>query len=119
METLSTQMPWITSVDTPFPMQLKVSGRRSASKSVRWLALKKMNKKIMFLGFFSKWYTYMYTRLLEPDKISHTQSMVAKSRPHKSGKLHTPTCTLKCRLKHKMAEFQSIQQFWLQLDIVS
>ena len=40
--------------------------------------------------------------------------MVAE-RPHKSGK----RSYVKRRLKHSTAEFQSIQQFWLQLDIIS
>ena len=30
--------------------------------------------------------TLIYTWLLEPDQISHTQSMVTEERPHKSGK---------------------------------
>ena len=48
-------------------------------------------------------------RLFELDQIPHTQSMMAKT--------HTPVS--KRRLKHSTLEFQSIQQFWLQLDIVS
>ena len=51
----------------------------------------------------------MYTQLLEPDQISHTQSMVAKRGLTNREK----------RSKHSAVEFQSIQQFWLQLDIVS
>ena len=59
----------------------------------------------------------MYTRLLEPDQISHTQSMVAKRGLTNRANVHTPIW--KTRLKYNTAEFQSIQQFWLQLDIVS
>ena len=44
----------------------------------------------------------MYTQLLEPDQISHTQSMVAKT---EMANVHTPML--------------KTQQFWLQLDIVS
>ena len=59
----------------------------------------------------------MYTWLLEPDQISHTQSMVAKRGLTNQANIHTHMW--KSRLKHSTAEFQSIQQFWLQLDIVS
>ena len=55
----------------------------------------------------------MYTRLLEPDQISHTQSMVAKRGHTNQANVHTPTCVWKRRLKHSTAEFQSIQQFLL------
>ena len=49
----------------------------------------------------------MYTQLLEPEQISHTQTNRAN--------VYTPMW--KSNLKHSMAELQSIQQFWLQLDI--
>ena len=59
----------------------------------------------------------MSMRLLEPDQISHTQSMVAKRGLTNRANVHTPV--LKIRFKHSTAEFQLTQQFWLQLDIVS
>ena len=66
----------------------------------------------------AKWNTwYIYTRLLEPDQISHTPSMVAQRGLTNRANVHT-LCE-KSRLKHSAAEFQSIQQFWLQWDIVS
>ena len=55
---------------------------------------------------------YMYTRLLEPDQISYTQSMVAKR-----GLTYWHKFSYRCgksRLKHtkySTADFQSIQQF--------
>ena len=58
----------------------------------------------------------MGMRLLEPDHISHTQSMVAKSGLTNRANVHTPMWK---SLKHSTADFQLIQQFWLQLDIVS
>ena len=54
----------------------------------------------------------MHTRVLEPDKISHTQSMVAERGRTNRANVHTH---VKSRLKDSMAEFQYIQQFWLQL----
>ena len=59
----------------------------------------------------------MYTRLLEADQISHAQSMVAKRGLTNRTNVHTHMW--KGRLKHSTAELQSIQQFGLQLDIVS
>ena len=35
---------------------------------------------------------YMCTQLLEPDQISHTQSMVAKRGLTNRANVHTPTC---------------------------
>ena len=78
-----------------------VSNYRSASKSVRW--------RVFFNFFLTQW--------LEPDQISHTQSMVAKRGLTNWANVHTPMW--KSRLKHSAAEIQSIQQFWLQLGIVS
>ena len=51
------------------------------------------------------------------DQISHVQSTVAKRGLTNRANVHTPMW--KSRLKHSAAEFQLIQQFWLQLDIVS
>ena len=59
----------------------------------------------------------MYTRLLEPDQISQTQSTVAKRGLTNRANVHTPM--RKSHLKHSTAKFQSIQQFLLQLDINS
>ena len=59
----------------------------------------------------------MHTQLLELDQISQTQSIVAKRRLTNQANIHTPMTT--SHLKHSIAEFQSIQQFGLQLDIVS
>ena len=53
----------------------------------------------------------MYTRLLDPDQISQTQSMVAKRSLTKRANVHTP-------MWKSTAEFQLIQQFGLQLDNV-
>ena len=52
---------------------------------------------------------------LEPDNISCTQCMEAK-RGLTNRKRSYPYVK-KSSLKRSMAEFQSIQQFWLQLDI--
>ena len=57
-------------------------------------------------------------RVLEPDQIFHKQSMVAKTGRTKRANIHTPT-RKKSHLKHSAAELQSIQQFWLQVDIIS
>ena len=51
----------------------------------------------------------MHTQLLEPDQISHTQSTVAK----RGRTIHVK------KFKTQCGRLQSIQQFWLQLDIVS
>ena len=59
---------------------------------------------------WNMWYTH--TWLLEPDRISHTQSIVAKRRLTNRANVHTPSW--KSHLKHSMEEFQSTQQFWLQ-----
>ena len=59
----------------------------------------------------------MYAQLLKPDQISYTQSMVAMRGHTNRANVSIPMC--KSHLKHSTAEFQSIQQFWLQLDIVS
>ena len=48
----------------------------------------------------------MYTRLLEPDQISYTQSMVAKRGRTNRANVHTPM--LKSCLKHSAADFQVI-----------
>ena len=50
------------------------------------------------------------------DQISHIQSMVAKRGFTNQANVHTSMW--KSHLKHSTAQFQSIQQFWLQLDIV-
>ena len=52
------------------------------------------------------------------DQISYVQSMVAKRSLTNRANVYTPMWK-KSSLKHSTAEFQSIQQFWLQLDIVS
>ena len=59
----------------------------------------------------------MKTQLLEPDQISHTQSVVAKRGLTNQANVHTPTFCVcgKGHLKHSVAEFQSIQQLRLQL----
>ena len=53
-------------------------------------------------------------RLLEPDQIFRTQSMVAIRETSQIGQPFIPLC-----VKYRREEFQSIQQFWQQLDIVS
>ena len=58
----------------------------------------------------------MYMQLLEPDQISHTQSMVAKRGRTNWANVHIPMW--KSNLKHSTTEFQLIQQFLQQLDIV-
>ena len=61
-----------------------------------------------FFFFANQWNTwYMYTRLLEPNQIFHTQSMVAKRGRTNRANRHTPMW--KSQLKHGTAEFQSIQ----------
>ena len=60
----------------------------------------------------------MYTQLLEPEQISHAQSTAAIKRGL-TNRANILIRHLKSRLKHSVAEFQSIQQFRLQLDIVS
>ena len=67
----------------------QVSGHRSVSKLVRWPAF--------FCNLF------------------FIQSMVAKRGLTNRANVHTPMW--KSHLKNSTAEFQSIQQFWLQLDI--
>ena len=52
----------------------------------------------------------MYTQLLEPDQISHTQSMVAKG--GRTNRANVYTSMWKSSLKHTAAEFP-IQQFLL------
>ena len=59
-----------------------------------------------FFFFLPLW--YIYTWLLEPDQISHTQSMVAKRGLTNRENVHTPVW--RSCLKHSTAEFQSIQR---------
>ena len=60
----------------------------------------------------------MYALLLEPDQISpYTKYSGYKRGLANRANVHTPT--LRSHLKHSTAELQSIQQFWLQLDVVS
>ena len=54
----------------------------------------------------------MYTRLLEPDQISYTQSMVAKREAAQIGQTFVSLYE-KSLKKHSAAEFQSIQHIWL------
>ena len=54
-----------------------------------------------------------YTRLLEPDQTSNTQSMVAKKGCTNRANVQTPNVK-KC-IKKNSASFQAIQQFRLQL----
>ena len=75
-----------------------VSGQRSAYKSVRWRTGETRDTCI--------------TQLLEPDQSYHTQSMVAKRGLKNWANIHTPLWTKLV----DATEFQSIQQFWLQLD---
>ena len=56
-------------------------------------------------------------RLLEPDQISHAQSMVAKRDRTNRANIQTPLW--KSRLKHSAAEFQFDSAILLQVDIVS
>ena len=65
----------------------------------------------------NQWNTWYMYGVMEPHQISHTQSMVAKRSLTNRANVHTPMW--KSCLKHSTAEFQSNQQFWLQLDIVS
>ena len=90
-----------------------VSGHRPASKSVRWCAFfcvlpfsfcQHGNTCTWYIAYAgTKFATYKVWWLWE---ASQTE------------KMFMPRCE-KSRLKHIMAEFQSIQQFWQQLDIVS
>ena len=63
-------------------------------------------------------YCDTYVRLLEPDQISHAQSALAIKRGLTNW-ANVHTSKWKFYLKHSTAEFQSIQQFPLQLDIDS
>ena len=51
------------------------------------------------------------------DQISHIQKVWGLREASQIGQTFIPM--RKSCLKHSTAEFQSIQQFWLQLDIVS
>ena len=97
------------------PKKSPVSGHKSALKvdTVTHFFVCFSCLVIFFLA--NQWNTwYMYTWLLEPDQIG----MVTKERPDiNRADVHYPMW--ESRLKHSMAEFQSIQQFGLQLDIVS
>ena len=53
----------------------------------------------------------MFLQLLQPAQISQTQSVVAVR-----GRTNWETFIPQCE---QVAEFLSIQQFWLQLDIIS
>ena len=59
----------------------------------------------------------MYTQLLEPDQISHSQNMVDKRGRTNRTNVHTPMWK-KWFKNTVVADFQSIQQYWLQLDII-
>ena len=61
----------------------------------------------------------IYKRVLEPDQIPHTQSMAAERALTNVQTVKRSYPMLKSRLKYSTAEFQSNQQFWLQLDIIS
>ena len=63
------------------------SGHRSASKSVRWQVFFFFFVIFFFANQRNMW--YMYMRLLEPSKMFHTESIVAK-RLHISGKRSYP-----------------------------
>ena len=94
-------------------------------RSIRFLVISQLQNRRGDTPFFKTFFNHFFfanqwntcTWLLEPDQISHTQSMVAKRGHTNRASVHTPMW--KSHLKHSMAEFQSIQQFWLQLDIVS
>ena len=57
---------------------------------------------------------FLYTRLFEPDQIFRAQKYGEAAQIGQT--FHTPLW--KICLKHSAAEFQLIQQFWLQLHIV-
>ena len=63
----------------------------------------------LFFGNFSFVFAKTWYTILEPDQISHTQSIVAKRGLTNRANVRTPVW--KCRLKHSTAEFQLIQQF--------
>ena len=76
-------------------------------------------KIVAAMRFFSgHLFIYVYViHCIRRDQISHVQSMVAKRCLTNRANVHTPMW--KRYLKHSAAEFQSIQQFLMQLDIIT
>ena len=87
-----------------------VSGHRSASKSVQWCVFCLFYFRPSFFLLVGKYVIHCIRR----DQISHVQSMVAKRGLTNQANVHTPTCMWTSCLKHSTAEFESIQQLWLQ-----
>ena len=84
------------------PKKSPVSGHLSTLKSVQWRTTGKYE---------------IHVHCIRRDQISHIQSMAAKRGLTNQENVYTPRW--KSRLKHSAAEFQLMQQFWLQLVIVS
>ena len=83
------------------------------NKSLQFLVISRLqNRFFVFL-----WPTGENDTCIRGDQISHYTKYGGLERPHKSGKRSYSYA--ESRLKHKTEEFHSIQQFWLQLDIVS
>ena len=91
-------------------------------KSVRFLVIGRLQNRCGDAGFFSRPYFDFANR--EIRDTLHTGTIFPRKKvwwlreASQIRQTFIPLCE-KSRLKHSMAEFQSIQQCWLQLDIVS
>ena len=87
------------------------------NKSLQFLVTVRLPNVYFSFGNLFFWPTGKYViHCIRGDQMSDVQSMVAKRGLTNRANVHT---LCKSCLKHSPAEFQSLQQFWLQLDIVS
>ena len=91
---------------------------RPPKKSLRFLVIGQLRNQCrdFFLGFFAN-REIRDTCCICHDQISNFQSMAAKRGLTNQASVYTPMW--KSHSKQSMAEFRSIQQLWLQLDIIS
>ena len=68
------------------------------AKSLRFLVISRFCLIFLFANQWNTW--YKYTWLLKPDKISHTQSMVAKTGRTNRANVHTPCVNKSCKTQH-------------------
>ena len=94
-----------------------VSCHRLASKSVQWrtcLYTLRSSNLSRHLWLSKSLYQTLFESNSQMDYFPYTQVWLAKRGFTNWANVHTPMW--KSRLKHSVAEFQSIQEFWLQLS---
>ena len=90
---------------------------KAPQKSLRFLVIGQLQNRCRDAFYFFGGRDFFSNREIRDtgirgDQISHILCMVAKRGLINRANVHTPMW--KSRLKHSTAEFQSIQQFWLQ-----